>query len=68
MIDTKCAKCGGEMKKGFLAENTAGGVIKKPTWIEGEKASKFIQKKNPVTGFACELCGYIELYLESKLS
>ena len=63
-MDKTCSKCDGRMIKGFLPETAHGGMFRQ-TWIEGEKPSKFVQKKGmELVTYACETCGYIESYLD----
>ena len=65
-MNETCPKCGGKMIRGFLADRTDSALLKQ-TWIEGEKPSKLVQKKGTeLTAYACEMCGYIELYLDKE--
>jgi len=53
----QCSKCGGEMKRGVVPQPTAYGFRFK---VQGEFwGSRIIP-------FACQNCGYIELYREKN--
>jgi predicted nucleic-acid-binding Zn-ribbon protein len=64
----KCAKCGDEMKEGFIADQTFGEkvvshwVAGKPdvsAWMGTEVREK---QQFAVATFRCSRCGYLESY------
>jgi predicted nucleic-acid-binding Zn-ribbon protein len=54
-----CPKCGGEMEIGNLH-----GVY---YWQRG-KSIWTIHRGRRIHGFACKKCGYVEFYLDKKMS
>ncbi len=68
MEEPKCGKCGGEMERGFMVDNTYAGVAR-PQWAEGEidysvwmgvKMGK--RERFTVNTYRCSKCGYLESY------
>ena len=62
-MNDKCPKCKGKMVKGYIADRTDMGMIKKQAWAEGNKP-KVGRKTKDVVAHRCEQCGYLELYAE----
>jgi hypothetical protein len=64
----ECPKCGGEMERGFIADQTYGGVLPSK-WIEGAPESSFwtgVKTRGKVdvevSTYRCAECGYLESY------
>lgn len=69
-----CPKCGEAMERGFITDNTYGGVFvsgwvrgapKKSFW-RGTKASS--DKALPTGSFRCVGCGFLESYARPDLA
>jgi hypothetical protein len=65
---TKCQKCGGEMKEGFVPDRSYGKGFA-ATWVDGKPETNWIggvklreQEMRPVRTFCCQSCGYLESY------
>ena len=70
---SNCAKCGGEMVKGFAFDRTMGNNFL-AGWIDGEpEQGSFLGIKTGnvkvdhyrslgIRGYRCGACGYLELY------
>ena len=66
---TPCPKCGGEMEKGWLPDDTYGGVHR-TAWTAGDPqrgllGSIVYPKRDatlPISAFRCCDCGFIEHY------
>jgi predicted nucleic-acid-binding Zn-ribbon protein len=68
-----CPKCGGDMRRGFLAERGEHSTFV-AKWIDGEPVNAEIfgirgqnvniQNRNSfqVRSLRCDLCGFLELY------
>lgn len=68
-----CAKCGGEMIKGFAADKSEHYFMKL-AWIDGEPRQASLlgikgdnidlggETRRDVRGLRCQRCGYLELY------
>lgn len=59
MTDEKCVRCGGDQ----LVEGAV--VWNAPLRFKREGAGHF-NRGTPVNAVACETCGHIDLYLESR--
>jgi predicted nucleic-acid-binding Zn-ribbon protein len=53
----KCAKCQGEMEKGYL--------LGAWSWISDKNQSNTREAKK-IFGYACKNCGYVEFYLKKQ--
>jgi hypothetical protein len=63
-----CPKCTGQMVRGFVPDNTHGGIMP-PHWYEGAAKRGFMGGTRlpsstglPVGAFRCRKCGLIEFY------
>lgn len=57
-----CPKCGGEMERRSLREGRGGWFI---TLSQSESLWR-VGKHEKVLAFACQRCGFVELYKEMK--
>jgi hypothetical protein len=72
---TKCPKCGGGMRQGFVPDYSyqrtyvAGwqeGPPKQSIWTGSPKAPK--DRGVPIGAFRCEKCGFLEFYADPKFA
>ena len=68
MSKTTCAKCGGRMEQGFVAE-AVGKHTNVTHWVEGPPETSFWsgtkthgRKKLQIEAWRCGRCGYLEGY------
>jgi predicted Zn-ribbon and HTH transcriptional regulator len=66
---TRCPKCKGEMKSGFLMEMAHHNVLRPVEWMEGAPVKSFwggLKTKGrdrfPVLTHRCRECGFLESY------
>ncbi|MFL6467378.1 MAG: hypothetical protein ACJ72Z_05420 [Pyrinomonadaceae bacterium] len=68
-----CSKCGGKMRRGFIAEKTDHHTMI-ASWVDGEPVNAEIfglrgvnvdvrnRNQFPVRSLRCDQCGFLELY------
>lgn len=69
-----CAKCGGNMIRGFAADKGNNSAVFNTMWIDGEPVNAQLfgivgdnlrlgnSARRIIRGLRCEKCGYLELY------
>jgi hypothetical protein len=67
---SKCPKCGGEMREGFILDHRLAS-----RWIAGKPEASFFgdikakgREQRQIESYCCVGCGYLELYAQTKIS
>jgi uncharacterized cupin superfamily protein len=72
-VPQPCPKCGGEMKQGFIVDNSHQGRFVS-TWVPGKPQVSFWMRTKlpdgslPIGTFHCTACGYLESYARPEFA
>ena len=68
-----CAKCGGRMQEGFVADYGHGTIIPS-RWVKGRPRRSFLtgtktrdQPNFQMAALRCERCGFVEFYARERV-